>query len=222
MTGSQLVNSALYHHQAPFSTLILSGPLRMLSDSNRFLNQMVEILREIRARPLGTRILKILIPVQKTELCRTMWVPQDLTCLGGSQAFYSQFANLFLHVVRHQFQSRGGARAVGQQWLKQALPGSLHMNHDGGGPQFYIWRKRCCWSVLQFYHWVPLVSAFLLGYYYYVIVLTLAAERVLGKIIPKLYRLFLSKLLSANFRYFSQSYPKGAFLGFFFFKWIGK
>lgn len=217
MTGSQLENSALYHHQAPFSTLILSGPLRMLSDSNRFLNQMVEILREIRARPLGTRILKILIPVQKTELCRTMWVPQDLTCLGGSQAFYSQFANLFLHVVRHQFQLRGGARAVGQQWLKQALPGSLHMNHDGGGPQFYIWRKRCCWSVLQFYHWVPLVSAFLLGYYYYVIVLTLAAERVLGKIIPKLYRLFLSKLLSANFRYFSQSYPKGAFLVFFFF-----
>lgn len=171
MTGGQLMNFALYHHQAPFSTLILSGPPRMLSDSNRFLNQMVEILRKMRARPLETRILKILLPVQKTELCRTMWVPQDLTCLGGSQAFYRQFANLFLHVVRHQFQSRGDARAVGQQWLKQALPRSVHVNHDGGGlaakrdKDFF--KNHLC----VFYTWgndaVDLFCSFIIGFHWF-------------------------------------------------------
>lgn len=49
----QLVNSSLYFSLAEFNIFILSVPLRMLSDSDHFLNQMVVILREIRGKAFG-------------------------------------------------------------------------------------------------------------------------------------------------------------------------
>ena len=130
---SQLVNSAVYQNQAEFSILILSVPLKMLSDSDCLLNQMVEILREIRGKAFGFKDSQDFITSHKTDLGHTVRVPQDHTYLGGSEAFLGQFVNLFLHVVRRQLQPRGDAAAVGQRRLGQALPGSVHATHDGGG-----------------------------------------------------------------------------------------
>jgi hypothetical protein len=49
------VNSAPYESQEEFSILILSLPLKVLSDSSCFLNQTVEIPREIRGKAFGLK-----------------------------------------------------------------------------------------------------------------------------------------------------------------------
>lgn len=49
----QLANSSLYFSLAEFNIFILPVPLRMLSDSDHFPNQMVAILREIRGKAFG-------------------------------------------------------------------------------------------------------------------------------------------------------------------------
>lgn len=113
------MNPALYQNQAEFSILIFSVPLKVLSDSNCFLNQMVQILREIRSKAFGLKDSQDFISRHKTDLCHAMWVPQDHTYLGGSQAFLGQLVNLFLHVVRRQLQPRGHATAVGQRRLAE-------------------------------------------------------------------------------------------------------
>lgn len=62
------MNSALYQNQAEFSILILSVPLKVLSDSNSFLNQMVEILGEVRGKAFGLEDSQDFISSHKTDL----------------------------------------------------------------------------------------------------------------------------------------------------------
>lgn len=69
---SQPVNFALYQNQVEFCILFLSLPLKMLWDSDSFLNQMIQILREIGARPLDLRILGIFITSHKMNWRHTM------------------------------------------------------------------------------------------------------------------------------------------------------
>ena len=90
------MNSAPYESQEEFSILILSLPLKVLSDSDCFLNQMVEAF--------GLKESQDFITSHKTDLCHTVGVPQDHTCLGGSQALLGQLVSLSLHVLRHQRQ----------------------------------------------------------------------------------------------------------------------
>ena len=70
--SSQPVNSALCQNQEEFSILVLSVPLKVLSDSNCFLNQKVEILREIRGKAFGLKDSQDFISSHKTDLCHTM------------------------------------------------------------------------------------------------------------------------------------------------------
>jgi hypothetical protein len=55
-----------------FSILILSVPLKVLADSNRFLNQMGEIPREVRGKAFGLKDSQDFISSHKTDLCHTM------------------------------------------------------------------------------------------------------------------------------------------------------
>ena len=94
---------------------------------------MIEILREIRSKSFGLKNSQDFVACHKMYLCNTMRVSQDHTDLWGSQAFLGQFVDLLLHVVRSELQPGGDAAAVGQSRLGQALPGSVHATHDGGG-----------------------------------------------------------------------------------------
>ena len=55
-----------------YCLVYLSVPLKVLSDSNGLLNQMVEILREIRGKAFGLQDSQAFISSHKTDLCHTM------------------------------------------------------------------------------------------------------------------------------------------------------
>lgn len=92
------MNSALYLNQAEFGILILSVPLKMITDSDCFLNQMVENLGEIGARPLNLRILKVVLPVTK-QTCDSL----RITPLRERIRPFLPSLNLILHVAKCQF-----------------------------------------------------------------------------------------------------------------------
>lgn len=92
------MNSALYPHQAEFAILILSVPPKMITDSDSFLNQMVENLGEIGARPLNLRILKVVLPVTK-QTCQSL----RITPLRERVRPFLPSLNLILSVAKCQF-----------------------------------------------------------------------------------------------------------------------
>lgn len=51
VVASKSVDSALNKNQPKFGVLVLSIPLQMLPDGNSFLDEVVQVLRNLRSKP---------------------------------------------------------------------------------------------------------------------------------------------------------------------------
>lgn len=61
----------------------LSVPLQVLPHSDSLLDQVVQILRQVRGQTLGLQDPQDLVACDKAHLSHTMGIPQDHTCMDN-------------------------------------------------------------------------------------------------------------------------------------------
>lgn len=69
------VDSALNQNQAELSILVLSVPFQVLPHSDSLLDEVVEILRQVRGQTFGLQNPEDLVASDKTHLSNTMGIP---------------------------------------------------------------------------------------------------------------------------------------------------
>lgn len=113
VTG-QPVDPALNENQAELGILVLSVSLQMLPDSHGLLDEVVEILRQVRGQSLGLEDPQDLVASDKTHLGHTMGIPQNHTNLRRGQTLLGQLEDLLFDIVGCELQPSGNTAPVRQ------------------------------------------------------------------------------------------------------------
>lgn len=93
------MNSALDENKSKLGVLVLAVSLQMLSDGDRLLNQVVEILRESRGKSSLLEDAEDLVAGDPADLGDAVPISQHDTNLRGSHALLGELGNVVDHIV---------------------------------------------------------------------------------------------------------------------------
>lgn len=85
--------------QAELCVLILAVPVQMLAHRHSLLNKHVQVLGELRGKPLGFKDAQDLVPGDGADLRDALGVTEVHANLGRNQALLGELADLVRHLV---------------------------------------------------------------------------------------------------------------------------
>ena len=93
VVSCQSVNSALYKNQSELGVGVLSELLEMLPDINSFLNQVIEVLWNLRSESLFLENSQNFVSCNLFHLWNAFEISKMNTDLGGCHTFLSEFGD---------------------------------------------------------------------------------------------------------------------------------
>ena len=127
------MDPGLYENEPELGIPVLAVPLQMLPDAHRFLDEVVNILRNVGGEALGLKDPEDLVTGDESHLGDTVAVPENDSDLGRGQSLLGQLEDLLLDVVGGELQPVGDGATVGERRLRDALAGRVHTTHDEPG-----------------------------------------------------------------------------------------
>ena len=109
--------------------LILAVPLQMLPDADGLLDQVVDVLGQIRSQTLRLQDAQDLVSGDEPDLSHAMTVPENDTDLRRGQSLLGQLEDLVLDIVRGQLEPIGDRSAIWQGGLGNTLSRCVHATH---------------------------------------------------------------------------------------------
>lgn len=104
VVSCQSVDSRLDQNQSELGVLVLSVSLQVLSDSNSFLDQEVQVLWDLWGQTVGLQDSQDFVTGDNLSLGNTMSISQQNTDLGWSQTLSGVLDDLLNNLVRGQLE----------------------------------------------------------------------------------------------------------------------
>lgn len=101
------MDSALYKNQPEFGILIFPVPLKMLADSNSFLDQVIQILRDLRCKTMSFQNSENLASSNTFHLWNSVRVTKNDTNLRWGQTLLRKFADGLINLIQLSKQTSG-------------------------------------------------------------------------------------------------------------------
>lgn len=113
VVSRQSVDSGLDQNQSELGVLVLSVSLQVLADRDGLLDQVVQVLGDLRGQAVRFQDTEHLVTGNDLGGGDTVGVSQDNTNLGGRQTLTSVLDDLLDNVIGGQLEPRGGVAGVG-------------------------------------------------------------------------------------------------------------
>jgi len=110
------MDSCFNQNQAEFWIPVLSISFQMFSNSNSFLDQAMQILRQRWGQSFGFQNSQNLVPSDVSHLGNTMRISQYNTDLRWSETLLSQLVGLLFHIFRCEFQPGWYSSSIRKGW----------------------------------------------------------------------------------------------------------
>ncbi len=108
------MDSALDENESELAVLILSVSLQVLSHVDCLLDQVIEILRDLRGKTVLLQDSENLVSGHSLNLGNTVVVSEDDTNLRGRGALLGELNNLFNQFVSGDLNPAGGSTSGGE------------------------------------------------------------------------------------------------------------
>merc|ERR1719161_2507263 len=93
------MNAALAKNQTELGILILAVAVKMLADGDGLLDQVVQILWNIRCQAVALQDSEDLCASHCVDLGNSKTIPESDTDLGWCESLLSQFADVVSHII---------------------------------------------------------------------------------------------------------------------------
>jgi hypothetical protein len=98
------VNPGLNKNQTELGILILAITLQMLTNLNSLLDKHVQILWDLRSKPVGLEDTYDLLSSDGLDLCDTIGITKNDSNLGRGETLLCELANVLLYISRGDFE----------------------------------------------------------------------------------------------------------------------
>merc|ERR1712064_130768 len=106
--------------------------LQMLSDGYSFLDQVIEIFRNVWSEAFCFQNSQNLVASDKPYLCNTKLISELNTNFGWCKPLLCILVYLLLNIFRRLLQPCWNTSSVWKSTLGYTLPGCVHTTHDAG------------------------------------------------------------------------------------------
>lgn len=103
--AGQTMNTGLDQNQTEFAVGVLAIAFQMLSDGNGFLDQIVQILRDVRFQTDRFHDAQNFVAADKSHLCNTMRITQDDTFIENANIKQTHSKNITSNYYRFEMGS---------------------------------------------------------------------------------------------------------------------
>ena len=125
----QTVDTGFDENETELGITILAVALQVLADAHGLLDQVVDVLWQIRGQSLGLENAKNLVSSDETNLGNTVTVSKDDTDLRWGQTLLGQLEDLVLDILGCELEPGGHCSAVGEGRLGNTLAWCVHTTH---------------------------------------------------------------------------------------------
>lgn len=121
VVSGQSVDSRLDQNQSELGVLVLSVSLQVLSDGDSLLDQVVQVLRDVRGQTVRLQDSENLVTGNDLGRGNTVGISQDNTNLRGGQTLSGVLDDLLDNILSGQLEPRGGVSRVGSRRGRNSL-----------------------------------------------------------------------------------------------------
>lgn len=124
------MDTRLDQNEAELGVLVLAVLLEVLAHRDGLLDQVVEVLGDLRGETVGFEDTEDLVTSGNLDLGNTVGVTENDTDAGGGQTLTSVLDDLLLDVLRRLLEPCGVLAGIGDGRSRNSLTVTVHATHD--------------------------------------------------------------------------------------------
>jgi hypothetical protein len=126
---SKTVDTGLDKNQTELGVLVLAVTLKMLADGDSLLDELVQILRNLRGETVGLEDTENLVTSDTLDLGNAMGITKNDTNLGRGQTLLGKLEDLLANFLGGSLNPGRRSTAVRQGTARDTLSRSVHATH---------------------------------------------------------------------------------------------
>jgi hypothetical protein len=129
VVAGKTVDTGLNKNQTELGVLVLAVALQVLADRDSLLDELVQVLGDLRGKTVGLQDTEDLVTSNTLDLGNTMGVTENDTNLRGGQTLLSKLEDLLADFLGSGLDPGRRSTAVREGTARDTLSRSVHATH---------------------------------------------------------------------------------------------